>query len=191
MKKTVIFTLSLLWPTLGLAAPLLHETVEPYRVTGTSLFELGQQGIHSVRIPSPGRQRAVGLTQSEVTWRFKAQPMKDLCVLGDVEVEVNITTHLPEWDEDDRARASQETVEGWEIYIRALKLHEAGHKEITLESAREMERQMVAIPAMQDCDAISDEVARIGNAVMDDNEEQQEDYDRDTKHGETQGVRLH
>lgn len=192
MKKSGLVLLILgLAPSLAFAEPDIIDNTQHYEVSGTSLYELGQQGIHGVHLKGWNRMRPVGLSESEVRWSFNLQPVPEGCVIEQVHVAAEIVTSLPKWNEKDRARSSKETQAGWLHYLAALESHEREHKDITLDVARAIEKQLGAIPAMEDCDKVDKEANVRANKLMDRHKELQEEYDRVTNHGETQGVRLH
>ena len=91
---------------------------------------------------------------------------------GDCRLSVELTYTMPKWANKDLAPPALQR--RWDAMIEKLWLHERGHGQFAIEAAREIER--VGCHQAQ--------------RIMRKLRRQNEAYDRRTKHGRTQGVRL-
>ena len=91
---------------------------------------------------------------------------------GDCRLSVELTYTMPKWINKDLAPPALQ--KQWDVMIEKLWLHERGHGQFAIAAAREIER------------VGCHEAQRILRKLR----RQNEAYDRRTKHGRTQGVRL-
>ncbi|HTD69898.1 MAG TPA: DUF922 domain-containing protein, partial [Gemmatimonadales bacterium] len=77
----------------------------------------------------------------------------------------------------------------WQAYLKAVRLHEAGHRAIAERNAREV---MAALTPLRgtNCDKLSDEATRTAERIVADGRARNRAYDVQTQHGQTQGVEL-
>src|SRR5207302_666295 len=87
------------------------------------------------------------------------------------------------------ASASADLLKSWQAYLKAVRLHEAGHRTIAERNAREV---MAALTPLRgaNCDLLSDEASRTAERLVADGRARNRAYDVETKHGQTQGVVL-
>jgi len=86
---------------------------------------------------------------------------------------------------DCNARAAEDVA----AYLKAVRLHEAGHRTIAERNAREV---MAALTPLRgtNCDKLSGEATRLAEQIVADGRARNRSYDLQTKHGQTQGVEL-
>jgi len=111
----------------------------------------------------------------------------DSCVLRGVRVTLDVAVTLPRWKPP--ATATAELRRSWQAYLKAVRLHEAGHRTIAERNAREV---MAALTTLRgaNCDKLSDEATRTAERIVADGRARNRAYDVQTKHGQTQGVEL-
>ena len=111
----------------------------------------------------------------------------DSCVLRDVKVTLDVTVTLPRWKPP--ATATAQLVRTWQAYLKAVRLHEAGHRTIAERNAREV---MAALTTLRGatCDKLLNEASNTVERIGADGRARNRAYDIQTKHGQTQGVDL-
>ena len=127
------------------------------------------------------------LTVWSIEWGYGTAQRDDSCVLRDVKVTLNVSVTLPRWKPP--ATATADVRKQWQAYLRAVRLHEAGHRTIAERNAREV---MAALTPLRGatCDKLSDEATRTAERTVADGRARNRAYDIQTKHGQTQGVEL-
>ncbi len=127
-------------------------------------------------------------TRWNVRWSYPYARSPGSCATGKANVSVTVTFTMPEWEPPSDAPA--ELVERWNKYIKALEHHENGHKEHGLGAARDVLRKLERLEAEPDCDSMNREANAAANRVVEDYKAKDKAYDRDTRHGATQGARF-
>jgi len=127
------------------------------------------------------------LTVWSIEWGYGTIQRGDSCVLRDVKVTLNVAVTLPRWKPP--ATATAELRKTWQAYLKAVRLHEAGHRTIAERNAREV---MAALTPLRgtNCDKLSDEATRTAERIVADGRARNRAYDVQTQHGQTQGVEL-
>ena len=127
------------------------------------------------------------LTVWSIEWVYGTVQRGDSCLLRDVRVTLDVAVTLPRWKPP--ATATAKLLKTWQAYLKAVRLHEAGHRTIAERNAREV---MAALTPLRgtNCDQLSDEATRTAERIVADGRARNRAYDVQTKHGETQGVDL-
>src|SRR6266850_3977361 len=127
------------------------------------------------------------LTVWSIEWAFGTAQQGDSCVLRDVKVTLDVAVTLPRWKPP--ATATAQLVKRWQTYLKAVRLHEAGHRTIAERNAREV---MAALTPLRgtNCDKLLNEASNTVERIGADGRARNRAYDVQTKHGETQGVEL-
>ena len=127
------------------------------------------------------------LTVWNLEWSYGTVQRGDSCVLRDVKVTLDVAVTLPRWKPP--ATASAELLKTWQAYLKAVRLHESGHRTIAERNAREV---MAALTPLRgtNCDKLSGEATRLAEQIVADGRARNRAYDVQTKHGQTQGVEL-
>jgi predicted secreted Zn-dependent protease len=161
-------------------------TEQYYDVDGSSAGALRDQINRLGPKDESGKSRDA-LTVWSIEWAYAATSRPDGCVLRDVKVTLNVAVTLPRWKPP--ATATPEVVKSWQAYLRAVRLHEAGHRAIAERNAREV---MAALTPLRgaNCDLLSNEATRTAEQIVADGRARNRAYDVETKHGQTQGVVL-
>jgi len=116
----------------------------------------------------------------ELTWRRAPEG----CAIDTARVSADSTVRLPRWA--NRHEGDRRTQEQWDSALRSLDLHERGHVQISLETARDLERSLRELPAAATCEAIIARANDRAAALNARERERQVSYDRDTDHGVNQ-----
>lgn len=172
-----------------LAAPaqsVARWTTNFYTVTGASLPELR----HSIQQARPWKesQPTDAITDWRVNWQFTVQSGADGCRLRSVSISTTIATTLPRWHAP--TNADPGTLRAWTHYLLALGRHEAGHGQIGLMAAAEIEKRFHAHGAAPDCESLKAALNALGHRIVAEHRQRDLDYDARTRHGATQGAVL-
>jgi len=166
--------------------PSMVATEQYYDIDGSSAGALRDQINRLGPKDESGKSRDA-LTVWSLEWSYAATSRPDGCVLRDVKVTLNVAVTLPRWKPP--ATATPEVVKSWQAYLRAVRLHEAGHRAIAERNAREV---MAALTPLRgaNCDLLSSDATRTAEQIVADGRARNRAYDVETKHGQTQGVVL-
>ena len=166
--------------------PSMVATEQYYDIDGSSAGALRDQINRLGPKDESGKSRDA-LTVWSLEWAYAATSRPDGCVLRDVKVTLNVAVTLPRWKPP--ATATPEVVKSWQAYLRAVRLHEAGHRAIAERNAREV---MAALTPLRgaNCDLLSSDATRTAEQIVADGRARNRAYDVETKHGQTQGVVL-
>ena len=169
------------------AAVDIDDQVERYPITGSTPADLRREmnakGPHS----SDGR-RFDGHTRWHVSWRYQYSNSGSGCTIASVNTSVKVTMTLPEWRNE--GSANGDTRRHWSGYIVALERHEQGHRRHGIDAANEVDRAIAALPPAGNCDALGANANALGMSILRKYNQRDLDYDRDTRHGATQGARF-
>ncbi|MBK9001344.1 MAG: DUF922 domain-containing Zn-dependent protease [Myxococcales bacterium] len=127
-------------------------------------------------------------TRWHVRWSYPYERNAGSCATGKVSVSVAVTFIMPKWEPP--ADAPAELVERWQKYEKALERHENGHKEHGLGAARDVLRKLEKLDAEPDCDSMNREANAAANRIVEEYKAKDKAYDKETRHGATQGARF-
>lgn len=187
--KAVLALLVLLGSSTLLAAePQVSRHYQYYQASGDSLAAL-QRSLHANTPVQQNGQRFHAYTDTRVNWRFWWWEEADgRCRIERVETRVDITFTLPQLSADSRLPNSERIV--WERYLAALTAHEEGHARLGIDTARNIQRGILALPQMTSCAALERSANSLGEQALQRLRGAHIDYDRRTGHGASQGARL-
>jgi predicted secreted Zn-dependent protease len=178
-----------LFAGLLLIPPLAQAEVKEARRYTYYDVQLGSGPMHpQLRAASPPRKdgaRYVGYTTWHMDWHWRWQTRGGNCAMTSVNINVDLEVNLPRIH-----GASARQAAAFEPYINALRGHELGHVDIVLEEARALEREILALPPMRDCEALQARARELGQARLARARQRNADYDTRTNHGQTQGAVL-
>ena len=165
---------------------LVAASEQYYDIDGSSAGALRNQ-ISRLGPKDESGKSQDALTVWSIEWGYGTIQRGDSCVLRDVKVTLNVAVTLPRWKPPTTATA--ELRKTWQAYLKAVRLHEAGHRAIAERNAREV---MAALTPLRgtNCDKLSDEATRTAERIVADGRARNRAYDVQTQHGQTQGVEL-
>ncbi len=158
-------------------AGIPNITFTYYEVSGTTATEL-RRSIDKARPADPKNgDRFDALSHWRVAWAWKSDG-KTKCDLSATTLSFSATVLMPRLAAPDSL--SPELRARWDHYIAALETHEAGHVRHAYDHHGEV---LTAIKG-----ATCETVSKAAQAAIDKIDEYNIEYDRQTRHGETQGA---
>ena len=149
----------------------------------------GQSLLASLNEASPIRHNGRtyhGYTKWNVQWRFFWNTDGNgRCRIISSKTTLTATIQLPELK---GGTASQKKT--FEDYSAALKRHEWGHGEIGREAAASIDRELLRLPAMEDCASLERQANTLANEILERYREKERAYDAATGYGKSQGAWL-
>ncbi len=166
--------------------PSISAREQYYDIDGSSAGALRNQ-IRRLGPKDESGKSQDALTVWNLEWGYGTVQRGDSCVLRDVKVTLDVSMTLPRWKPP--ATASPGLLKTWQAYLKAVRLHEAGHRTIAERNAREV---MAALTPLRgtNCDKLSGDATRLAEQIVADGRARNRAYDIQTKHGQTQGVEL-
>ena len=186
MAPWLVVPASLLFRLPGVAQNAVTWTTNYYSVTGATLVEMRQ----SIRQSRPWKDRfdADGFTDWRVAWRFVVTPSEGGCRCSSFTTQTTIVTTLPRWNAPTNAPEAPREI--WQKYVTALGLHEAGHAQLSLAAAAELQRRSKDVAEAADCETLKKRLNDLGERVIEEHRKRDREYDERTQHGTTQGAFL-
>jgi predicted secreted Zn-dependent protease len=120
-------------------------------------------------------------------WSYEAVAQAD-CRVQRAGVALDLTYTYPQWTPP--LGASDTLIGAWQGYLARVELHEHGHRDIAQGAAAELVRTLETLPAQATCDALADSARAAAEALLTRHNQAQITYDRETRHGATQGAVL-
>ena len=163
----------------------IQERVVGYEVTGKTATKL----VEDMRRKGPrsafGGPNYFAQADTQYKWYVYPRKTEEGCEIESYEVYLDITYTIPTWV--DRERAGKRLRRYWDAYIAKLWIHEEGHGDIALEIAKEISKVISTPRTGPDCETLVEDALNRGKNFLDASTAQR-DYDRETKHGATQGA---
>jgi predicted secreted Zn-dependent protease len=116
--------------------------VERYRIDGTTFLEAYEEIERAGPVDARGSRRH-GLTTYEIQPSWVLVPRGSRCRVDRVRVDARVTVQLPLWT--GLAEATDQSREVWNEYIRELRAHEYGHRDLAVEAAHDLARELSLI----------------------------------------------
>lgn len=185
-KLFAIISFSLLFASAAQAQQVhVDETVQYYEIFGRR----GDDLLEEMQKKSPpsqfGGNRYFARAEFYYRWELSNDYWARPCKIDSFDVTVEIKYTFPLWRE--RERASARLIDYWEKFIDAVWVHEKGHGDIAVQTGVELAKAIGEISKELECEKFADEAKRISKEILDSSGEQAI-YDRETKHGKTQGA---
>jgi predicted secreted Zn-dependent protease len=169
------------------AEPLLRMHTSYYYVDGPSATVLAAQ-IDQNGPPGADGRRHAGKTRWDVQWKLRHEQHGVTCAMKEVAVAVGIAQTLPKWRSEAKGAAALKT--RWQQFFDALRRHEDGHKGHGLAAGKEIEVALLAAKPASNCEDLAAAANSAAEAIVKKYRKLDEDYDRKTDHGRSQGASL-
>ena len=162
---------------------IVAHRVETYPVTGADRQTIRAQ----LRLPSAaaGVRSYAGYYEWHISWRYETRAERDLCRVSRATVTLSSTVTIPEWTPPVGVDSS--LVADWKHFRDALAVHEQGHRELAYAGAGRVQRALEKLP-VQLCASLASTARSVADPLIGELRLQEARYDRDTRHGFTQGA---
>lgn len=165
------------------AATSISTTTNSYDVSGATMEEVAA----SMAANRPWKTNAYrAKTDWQIGYKFHFGRTNGTFFLSRFDLQTRITVTLPRWTAPPEADAALRSA--WAGFMRALLTHEAGHIQIGTKATKEVANCLSQLPGAASADELKAAVERAVDAVIDAHRKQEEEYDRVTRSGFTQGA---
>jgi predicted secreted Zn-dependent protease len=195
-NKTLIFISIFLWhllpeKTLSLVLdvkPSVSTKITYYHISGSTIASLWEQ-INSYGPPDPKtRKRFSAYTHWRTDWYYYYQQTSNGCYITSATVTTKVEITLPQWKSNGAVEPSVKA--SWDKFLKALIVHENGHKQHGVLAAREIARNLPNLRPQPNCSGLKSLADKSSQLIVDKYARMDSEYDRATNHGVTQGAIL-
>jgi predicted secreted Zn-dependent protease len=169
----------------GHTAPHVNVAEKYYSIHGRTAYELRQQmNKHGAKTDKGKTHDAI--TRWHVKWRFDFRSKGNYCAIRTVQTSIDVIYNFPKWS--DEADGPKELRDWWRRYLKALKKHEDGHRDIGISAAAEIEKAIGALRPEVNCHEMEIRADNLGESILKKFRRKEWIYDITTVHGMTQGA---
>ena len=133
-------------------------------------------------------KRYDGLTEWSLTWDYQLKRRGKVWIVSGRSVLLEIKVLTPRWTDFQNTPGALRTQ--WRIYRANLLRHEEGHVKIALRAARAVDKYLGVYGASSSLDKLKSDIQKNTTTLLKQYRKIDQGYDRRTRHGITQGVRL-
>lgn len=171
--------------TCAQAAVVEEHADRPYAVYAEPADTL-RQALNAATPITVDGQRFHGHAHWDVRWTFRwSRDASGRCRITEVTTRLRSEVQLPELR---RATPDQRAL--FDRYLPALSRHEQGHVQFGRDAARAIDQGIAQLPAAPDCATLERQANALGHRLLREHTERERQYDRDTRHGASQGAKL-
>jgi predicted secreted Zn-dependent protease len=171
---------------LAAGSPSVSIKTNYYAVGGTNVM-LIRNSMFATR-PFAPTNAFDAFTHWTVRADYQFRPSRGSWVLHNPRVNLSITVTLPRWIPG--LPVSPGLVQTWNEYLTNLTTHEAGHVKIGFEASEEVQRRLEGMPGYATASDARGAAAALVNELIDEFRAREREYDRQTRHGRSQGAVL-
>jgi predicted secreted Zn-dependent protease len=182
----VVILFHSLTPIQAQSQPVVAIKTVYYPINGATAGQLRQQMNQLGPISQTSGQRFDARTDWYVRWNYQYFSQGNRCKLTAIRVRADVSIILPQWKQS--ANAAKGLVDRWNQYIKALRLHEDGHKDNGIATSREVLQLLKQFPAKSSCSELGAAANKAAQSIISQYSQRDLDYDRKTQHGVTQGA---
>jgi predicted secreted Zn-dependent protease len=158
------------------------EVREYYDIRGETMAELRAE------IDRLGPGEFAAYVKPTVNARYRFRYTSSECWLTSSRVDVEVTYLMPRWVGP--PGPSEELRRAWRHYWLALKRHEDGHKNNWLRAGTAIQDALRVLPPDATCEALRKVADAAVKRLLERHKRYDEDYDKRTQHGRTQGTAI-
>ena len=164
-------------------------TYNYYAVYGSTVEQLRASFDHNGPMHTESKKgHAHAITQWSMQWGLDYKPHAGKCMVSDVWTKVTTVSILPQWKKPDAVSPQLESK--WTAYENALKLHEQGHHQLTMNTAEAFKKALTGTVVAPPCKGVKLKLKQKAAQIYSEFESKQKEYDKQTKYGKTQGVKF-
>lgn len=127
-------------------------------------------------------------TAWSLSWRYQWVGSDGKFHLSRFYTKIDSTITMPNWT--DRSNAKEKLVKKWDTYYEALLRHELRHRQIAVDAAKELHKQLKNLGTFASGEALSQAADEISNRMLNEARRNEKQYDADTNHGKNDGARF-
>ncbi len=158
-----------------------------YSISPRSVYEIKPELMR--RSPIRDRRGSFnGHTDWYIDWSYQTAPGPEGCRVFDVKTRVHVIHTLPALSE---YVTDKRTIEVFTTFSDALTKHEKNHGNNGLLAAREIDRAFTTMPPQPDCRYLARMLEQAGNAIVQKYIQADNEYDRSTLNGQTEGAVIY
>ena len=168
----------------GLGVPLQRTGAETIMKNSTTYFSVGgktaddldRELVRSGPVSRVTGKRHPGATQIKFTGAATFVEKKGRCYIGGAKVKLITKVMLPRW----KNRAGATKIMGliWDTMSSDIKRHELRHVEIARNNAKKLEKEILALGPLSNCDRLKGLVSKISQKAMAEHDREQRQFDR-------------
>ena len=182
---SIFLLLILIAPLAAARGPKVKTTYEYYDIGGKSAPDIRKKLNHrGIRWTDGKVYDAV--TKWHVRWNYRYERVDGRCQITSVTTHVDVVIKMPRWTGQNEA--DEALKDRWDNYFRALHGHELGHRNFGIKAAAEIEREISELDPSLDCAELGAAANAIGHRILDKYRRLEIAYDRETRHGYTEGA---
>ncbi len=167
------------------AEPEVNINKEYYYVKGFSKYEI-RKDINKIRFEMTGANYDA-ITKWHINWKYRWKKNNGLCKIYKVNTEVNVTIIAPKLL--GKNKIDKKLLHKWEDYKKNLMNHEYGHKNFAIQTAREIENELMQISS-PNCYTLDKKANKKAKNLMSELKIKNIEYDRRTNHGMNDRARF-
>jgi predicted secreted Zn-dependent protease len=164
----------------------VSEDFQYYDIDGITSDELRAQMKHNGTTWNDGKVYAA-LTTWDIRYHYDIKQQDGSYRLSDISTNVDIVFHMPNLV---RSKAPQPLTLSWDSYLGNLKTHEFGHRDIAVNTGRELYQELAALGSYSSKDELDAQAKALVKVRFHRLKEAQIEYDAETHHGIKQGAVL-
>ena len=186
--------------TLGLLAALFlisstnsaAETIESieyknYAISPRAPHEIKSELMRNTPIRNGGGSYN-GHTDWYVDWSYQSRQEPNICSIHNIQVKVHVVHILPILSEH---VTDKKTIEVFNQFNKALTQHEKNHGNNGLSAARDIDKAISEIQPQQNCRYVAQTINKIGNSIVQKYIFADNEYDRVTQNGLSEGAVIY
>lgn len=170
------------------AEPTVKEIITYYDVSGTTAAEL-RTNLNSVRPTSKKDGHGYdGITRWFVNWRYTYRNGTLGCTIASVSSTIEVAITMPRLATN--ASVPAPLASAFTEYTEKLLLHERGHGQNGIDTARRIEDGIRVLPPQRTCGELGRAANALGDSLIKEGSRLDVEYDARTQHGRTQGAHF-
>lgn len=180
-----IIFLTLILSTSVPATPTVNIETTYYIIKGSNANELRKE-MNSKSTMRQDGELFDAFTYWDVNWQFNWNSKNEKCHITTVSSNLDVTFTLPKWTTRDKA--DKNTIKQWDRYYKALIQHENGHKNIAVQAAENIEKEILGLGPSSSCKGLEQKANQAGKKTLNKYIALEKEYDKKTNHGMKDGA---
>lgn len=164
----------------------VREGFRYYDISGKNLDDLREQIMLNGTKWTDGKVYSA-MTNWDIHYKYEVTRQDGRYSVKSVVTRVDILYQMPRLNQ---STCSPDLAGIWSNYFAHLQKHEFGHKDLAVKTASEVNEMFVTLPSFSTEEELAAEITRRTGEKFRRLKEIQDEYDHDTRHGETQGAIL-